>query len=155
MVDGGCEVEGYKADVTRTIVFGPPTDKQRALWDLVKRAQSAALKVTRPGVPCEQLDAVARKIIVDAGYGPDYKYFAHRLGHGIGVEGHEYPYLVRGNRLKLAPGMTFSDEPGIYMYGEYGVRIEDCFVVTEDGSRILGGMEASAIDRPFGQAEGC
>ena len=152
MVDGGCSVEGYQSDVTRTIVFGKPSDKQRTVWDIVKKAQSAALKTARPGVPCEEVDRAARKVIEDAGYGPGYKYFAHRLGHGIGMDGHEYPYLVKENKLKMQPGMTFSDEPGIYIYGEFGIRIEDCFVVTEDGSRLLGGMEATAIDKPFGNS---
>jgi len=150
LVDGGCSVEGFRSDVTRTIVFGTPTDKQRTVWDIVKKAQSAAQKTVRPGVPCEQIDLAARKVIEDAGYGPGYKYFTHRVGHGIGMEGHEYSYLVRGNKLQLQPGMTFSNEPGVYIYGEFGVRIEDCFVVTEDGGRFLGGMESKAIDRPFG-----
>ncbi len=152
MVDGGCSVEGYQSDVTRTIVFGRPSDKQKTVWDIVRKAQSAALKAARPGVPCEEVDRAARKVIDDAGYGPGYKYFAHRLGHGIGMDGHEFPYLVKENRLKLQPGMTFSDEPGIYIYGEFGIRIEDCFVVTEDGGRFLGGMEATAIDKPFGDS---
>lgn len=152
MVDGGCNVEGYQSDVTRTIVFGKPTGKQKAVWEIVKKAQSAALKAVRPGVACEEIDGAARKVIEDAGYGPGYKYFAHRLGHGIGMDGHEYPYLVKENKLKLQPGMTFSDEPGIYIYGEFGIRIEDCFVVTDDGARFLGGMESTAIDRPFGGA---
>ncbi|MBA7533625.1 Xaa-Pro dipeptidase [subsurface metagenome] len=108
------------------------------------------MKAVRPGKTCESIDAVARKVIEDAGFGPGYEYFAHRLGHGIGMEGHEYPYLVKGNKLKLKPGMTFSNEPGIYIYGEFGVRIEDCFVVTEDGGKILGGMITGAIDLPFG-----
>jgi Xaa-Pro dipeptidase len=149
MVDGGGTVEGYHSDVTRTIVFGKPTDKMLKVWDIVKKAQTAALKACKPGAICEDVDIAARKVIEDAGYGPGYKYFAHRLGHGIGMDGHEYPYLVRGNKLKIEPGMTFSDEPGIYIYGEFGIRIEDCMVVTEDGARILGGMEALAIDRPF------
>lgn len=149
MVDGGCTVQGYAADVTRTVVFGKPTDKQRSVWDIVRRAQSAALKAARPGVTCEHVDAVARKMIEEAGYGPGYKYFAHRLGHGIGMEGHEHPYLVKGNQQKLQAGMTFSDEPGIYIYGEFGVRIEDCFVVTEDGGRVFGGMESVSIELPF------
>ena len=149
MVDGGCSIEGFQSDVTRTIVFGQPNDKQRKVWDIVKKAQSEALKAVRPGVPCEDIDRVARKVVEDAGFGPDYRYFGHRLGHGIGMQGHEYPYLVRGNTLKLQPGMTFSDEPGIYIYGEFGVRIEDCFVVTEDGGLILGGMESVSIDKPF------
>jgi len=149
MVDGGCSIEGFQSDVTRTIVFGQPTDKQRRVWDVVKKAQSEALKAVRPGVACEDIDRAARKVVEDAGFGPDYRYFGHRVGHGIGMQGHEYPYLVRGNTLKLQPGMTFSDEPGIYIYGEFGVRIEDCFVVTEDGGLILGGMESASIDLPF------
>lgn len=150
MVDGGCSVERYSSDVTRTIVFGMPTDKQKKVWDIVKRAQTAALKAARPGAACGDVDHAARKVIEDAGYGPGYKYFAHRLGHGIGMDGHEYPYLVKGNPLKLEPGMTFSNEPGIYIYGEFGVRVEDCMVVTEDGGRLLGGLESTAIDKPFG-----
>jgi Xaa-Pro dipeptidase len=151
LVDGGCSVEGYRSDVTRTIVFGQSSDRQKEVWEIVRRAQVAAHKAVRPGVACEEIDRTARKVIEDAGFGPDYKYFTHRLGHGIGMEGHEYPYLVRGNKLKLQPGMTFSNEPGIYIYGEFGVRIEDCFVVTEDGAYFLGGMESTAIDKPFGE----
>ncbi|MDH4220407.1 MAG: M24 family metallopeptidase, partial [Candidatus Aminicenantes bacterium] len=150
IVDGGCGVEGFRSDVTRTVVFGKPSDKQKRVWEIVKKAQAEALKAVRPGVPCKDIDRAARKVIEDAGFGPGYKYFTHRLGHGIGLEGHEYPYLVKGNKLKLQPGMTFSDEPGIYIYGEFGVRLEDCFVVTEDGGRFFGGMESTAIDKPFG-----
>jgi Xaa-Pro dipeptidase len=150
MADGGCSVQGFDSDVTRTIIVGKPTDKQRRVWDIVKRAQTAALEAVRPGAECQAVDRAARKVIVDAGFGPGYKYFAHRLGHGIGMDGHEYPYLVEGNTLKLEPGMTFSNEPGIYIYGEFGIRIEDCMVVTEDGGRFLGGLESTAIDKPFG-----
>lgn len=150
LVDGGCGVEGYRSDVTRTVVFGTPTDKQRRIWDIVKKAQDAALAAARPGATCESVDRAARKVIEDAGFGPGYKYFAHRLGHGIGMEGHEYPYFVRGNTLKMEPGMTFSNEPGIYIYGEFGVRIEDCLVITENGARHLGGLESVSIDDPFG-----
>jgi Xaa-Pro dipeptidase len=150
LVDGGCAVEGFRSDVTRTVFFGRPSDKQRRVWDVVKSAQTAAFKAARPGASCESVDRAARRVIEEAGFGQDYKYFTHRLGHGIGMEGHEYPYLVRGNALKLEPGMTFSNEPGIYLYGEFGVRIEDCMVVTEDGARILGGMEATSFDKPFG-----
>jgi Xaa-Pro dipeptidase len=150
LVDGGCSVEGYRSDVTRTVVLGKASDRQRRVWDTVRKAQLAAHSAARPGVACQDLDAIARKVIDEAGFGPDYRYFSHRLGHGIGMNGHEYPYLVRGNTLKLKPGMTFSNEPGIYILGELGVRIEDCFVVTEDGARFLGGMEATAIDSPFG-----
>lgn len=149
LIDGGCSVAGYRSDVTRTVVFGRPTDRQRRIWGIVRKAQQAAYRSVRPGVPCEEIDRAARRVIEEAGFGPDYKYFGHRLGHGIGLEGHEYPYLVRGNKLPLQPGMTFSNEPGIYIYGEFGVRIEDCFVVTEDGYRVLGGMEAVSVDQPF------
>jgi Xaa-Pro dipeptidase len=151
LVDGGCSIEGYRSDVTRTVVFGQPSDKQRRVWDIVRKAQAAALEAARPGATCESVDRAARKVVEDAGFGPGYKYFAHRLGHGIGMEGHEYPYLVKGNTLKLEPGMTFSNEPGIYIYGEFGVRTEDCMVVTEGGARHLGGLEAESIDRPFGR----
>ncbi len=149
MVDGGCRVEGYSSDVTRTIVFGKPADKMVRVWEIVRKAQAAALAAARPGAACESVDAAARKVIEDAGYGPGYKHFAHRLGHGIGLEGHEYPYLVKGNKLRLEPGMTFSNEPGIYIYGEFGIRTEDGMVITEDGSRHLGGMEAVSIGQPF------
>jgi len=150
LVDGGCSVEGFRSDVTRTIVFGEPTDRQRQVFNAVLRAQREAHKAIKPGIPCGEIDRVARKVIEEEGFGPAYKYFAHRLGHGIGMDGHEYPYLVKDNPLLLQPGMTFSNEPGIYIYGEFGVRIEDCFVVTEDGARMLGGLLTQDIDNPFG-----
>jgi len=152
LVDGGCSVEGYSSDVTRTVVFGRPSDEQRRVWDIVKKAQDAALQAARPGATCESVDAAARKVVEDAGYGPGYRYFSHRLGHGIGMEGHEYPYLVKGNTLKLQPGMTFSNEPGIYIIRKFGIRTEDCMVVTENGARFLGGMAAVSIEEPIGPA---
>ena len=150
LVDGGCSLEGYHSDVTRTIVLGTPTDKQKKVFEIVRKAQSAAHKAVRPGIRAGELDRIARKVIEDAGYGPGYKYFVHRLGHGIGMEGHEWPYLVKDNPLPLQPGMTFSNEPGIYIYGEFGIRIEDCFVVTEDGGRFLGGLLCNSLEEPFG-----
>src|SRR5882762_6529236 len=137
MIDDGCTVEGYQSDITRTFVLGKATDKMKKVFDIVHQAQSAALKAARPGVPLETVDAAARKVIVDAGYGPGYKYFTHRLGHGMGMDGHEWPYLVRGNKLPLAAGMTFSDEPGIYIKGEFGVRLEDDMLITHNGAELL------------------
>jgi Xaa-Pro dipeptidase len=148
LIDGGCDVLGYKSDITRTTVFGKPSERQRSLWEIEKRAQAAALKAARPGAACEDVDAAARKVIVDAGFGPGYKYFTHRVGHGIGMDGHEWTYLVRGNKTKLEPGMTFSDEPGIYIPGEIGVRLEDIMAITENGAELLTG-QAPSIEQPF------
>jgi len=138
LMDGGGKLHGYSSDVTRTGVFGaPPTARQREVWDVVRRAQEAALRAARPGTECQAVDAAARKVIVDAGFGPDYKYFTHRVGHGIGMDGHEWTYLVRGNATKLRPGMCFSDEPGIYIPGEMGIRHEDVITITESGAEGL------------------
>ena len=155
MVDGGCAVEGYQSDITRTFVLGKPADKMKTVFDLVKQAQTATLKAARPGVPLEALDAAARKVIVDAGYGPGFKYFSHRVGHGMGMDGHEWPYLVRNNMfgwekaLRLQPHMTFSDEPGVYIRGEFGVRLEDDLHVTEGGAELFTPQSAS-LEQPFG-----
>src|SRR5579884_2175305 len=105
MIDDGCTVEGYQSDITRTFVLGKATAKMKSVFDIVHRAQSASLEAARPGAACGSIDDAARKVITDAGYGPDYKYFTHRVGHGIGMDGHEWPYLVRGNTLPLAPNM--------------------------------------------------
>ncbi len=147
-MDGGCGVEGYRSDISRTFVLGEPTDKMKKLFEIEFRAQTAALETARPGLPCEAVDAAARKVIDAAGYGPDYAYFTHRVGHGIGMDGHEWPYLVRGNKLPLAPGMTFSDEPGIYLSGEFGVRLEDELVISEEGAYLLTPQSPSLTD-PF------
>lgn len=149
LIDGGCSVEGYVSDISRTFVLGTPTDKMKQVFDIEYQAQTAALKAARPGVPCEAVDAAARKVIVDAGYGPDYKFFTHRVGHGMGMDGHEWPYLVRGNTLPLAPGMTFSDEPGIYIRGEFGVRLEDDMVITENGAELMT-PQSPSLEDPFG-----
>jgi Xaa-Pro dipeptidase len=148
MIDDGCVVEGYVSDITRTFVLGKPTDKMRQVFDIVHRAQKAALEAAHPGVEAQAVDAAARKVIVDAGYGPDYKYFKHRLGHGMGMDGHEWPYLVRGDTTKLAPNMTSSDEPGIYIHGEFGVRLEDDMHVMENGAELFTGQSAS-LEEPF------
>lgn len=148
MIDGGCSVEGYVSDISRTFVLGKATDKMKTVFDIEFAAQTAALKAARPGVPCEAVDAAARKVIEDGGYGPGYKYFTHRVGHGMGMDGHEWPYLVKGNTLPLAPGMTFSDEPGIYIPGEFGVRIEDDMVITENGAELMT-PQSRSLETPF------
>jgi Xaa-Pro dipeptidase len=148
LIDGGCGVEGYRSDISRTFVLGQPTDKMKTVFEIECRAQTAALEAARPGVACEEIDAAARRVIDAAGYGPDYAYFTHRVGHGIGMDGHEWPYLVRGNKLPLAPGMTFSDEPGIYLKDEFGVRLEDELVITEDGGRLLT-PQSRSLTEPF------
>jgi Xaa-Pro dipeptidase len=153
LIDGGCRVEGYNSDLSRTFVLGKATDKMKAVFEIEQRAQAAALAAARPGVECQAVDAAARKVITDAGYGPDYKYFTHRVGHGIGMDGHEWPYLVRGNTLKLQPGMTFSDEPGIYIRGEFGVRLEDDMLITDNGAELLTPTSPSLED-PFGNVAG-
>ena len=148
MLDDGCLVEGYQSDITRTFVLGNPTDKMKNIFDIVHRAQSAALQAARPGVACENVDAAARKIISDAGYGPDYKFFTHRVGHGMGMDGHEWPYLVRGNKTLLEPNMVFSDEPGIYIPGEFGVRLEDDMHITENGAELFT-PQSTSLTEPF------
>jgi len=149
LIDDGCTVEGYQSDISRTFTLGKPTDKMKQVFDIVHRAQAAAMAAARPGLPCEAVDAAARKVIEDAGYGPGYKYFTHRLGHGLGMDGHEWPYLVRGNTLPLSAHMTFSDEPGIYIRGEFGVRLEDDMHITESGAELLTAQSPS-LDQPFG-----
>ena len=148
LLDGGCTAQGYESDISRTFVVGKPNDRMRSVFDIVHRAQAEALRAARPGVPCASVDRAARKVIEDAGYGPGYKYFTHRLGHGVGLEGHEWTYLRPGNPIPLEAGMCFSDEPGIYIPGEFGLRLEDCFHVTPDGARMFTPPSAS-LERPF------
>jgi len=150
LVDGGCTVEGYASDITRTTVFGTPSQRQRDVWDLEKRAQSAAFAAAKVGAPCESVDAAARKVITDAGYGPDYRVpgLPHRTGHGIGLDGHEWTNFVRGNKTPIQPGMCFSDEPTIVIYGEFGVRLEDCLYIGPDGPHFFT-EQSPSIDRPF------
>jgi Xaa-Pro dipeptidase len=152
MIDDGCVVEGYQSDITRTFVIGKPPasvdDKMKKVFGIVHRAQAAALAAAKPGAECGAVDAAARKVVTDGGYGPDYKYFAHRLGHGLGMDGHEWPYLVRGNTTKLQANVTTSNEPGIYIRGEFGIRLEDDMHVTENGAELFTGQSLSLED-PF------
>ncbi|HEX3234166.1 MAG TPA: Xaa-Pro peptidase family protein [Gemmatimonadales bacterium] len=151
LLDAGCALHGYQSDITRTTVFGRPSARQTEIWNLERRAQDAAFAAARVGVPCEAVDAAARKVITDAGFGPDYRVpgLPHRTGHGIGMDGHEWTYFVRGNSTPIAPGMCFSDEPTIAIYGEFGIRLEDCLYITEQGPRFFS-EQSVAIDRPLG-----
>jgi len=150
LMDGGCTVEGYHSDISRTIVFGTPTQRQRDVWELEKLAQAAAFDAAQLGAPCEAVDAAARKVITDAGFGPDYDVpgLPHRTGHGIGLDVHEWHHIVRGNTTPLAVGMCFSNEPMIAIYGEFGVRLEDCIYIAEDGPRFFTEPSPS-IEQPF------
>jgi Xaa-Pro dipeptidase len=149
-VDGGCTVDGYQSDITRTTVFGRASARQTEIWNLEKKAQAAAFAVVKPGTPCEAVDAAARKVITDAGFGPDYKVpgLPHRTGHGIGLDGHEWTNFVRGNKTPLAPGMCFSNEPMVAIYGEFGIRLEDCLYVTDNGATYFS-QPSPSIDKPF------
>ena len=155
MLDDGCLVEGYTSDITRTFVLGKPSDKMNRVFDIVKRAQSVAIQTARPGVPAAAVDAAARKVIVDAGFGPGFTYFTHRLGHGMGMEGHEWPYFVKNNMFGWDPapvlksGMVLSDEPGIYIRGEFGIRLEDDLWIHESGSELLT-PQSPSLENPFG-----
>ena len=151
LMDGGCSVEGYQSDITRTFVFGKPTQRQRDIWDLEHKSQDAGFAAAQIGAPCEAVDAAARKVITDAGFGPNYKVpgLPHRTGHGIGLDGHEWTNFVRGNKTPIQPGMCFSDEPTIVIYGEFGIRLEDCLYITEKGAKFFTNQSPS-IDKPFG-----
>ena len=150
LMDGSCRVEGYFSDISRTVVFGQPTQRQRDVWNLEKEAQAAAFAAAQVGAPCEAVDAAARKVITDAGFGPDYKVpgLPHRTGHGIGLDIHEWRHMVRGNRTPLTPGLCFTDEPMIAIYGEFGVRLEDCVYIADDGPHFFT-QPSPSIDQPF------
>jgi Xaa-Pro dipeptidase len=151
LLDAGCGLHGYQSDITRTTVFGKPTARQTEIWNLERKAQDAAFAAAQVGATCESVDAAARAVITAAGFGPGYRVpgLPHRTGHGIGMDGHEWTYFVKGNTTRLGPGMCFSDEPTIVIYGEFGIRLEDCLYITESGPRFFSGQSA-AIDRPFG-----
>jgi Xaa-Pro dipeptidase len=151
LIDGGCTVEGYQSDVTRTAVFGKPSEKVQRAFEAVRKAQDAALEAARAGKLSGSVDDAARAVITAAGYGPGYKFFTHRLGHGIGLDGHEHPYLVRGSTTILEPGMTFSNEPGIYVPGEFGLRCEDDMVIAAGGpAQLLTPRFQVSLEKPLG-----
>jgi len=151
MVDGGTSCEGYASDITRTIIVGKPTQRQVDIWNLEKKAQDAAFAAMKIGAPCEAVDAAARKVIEDAGFGKNYGLpgLPHRTGHGIGLEGHEWTNFVKGNTTKIAPGMCFSDEPTISIPGEFGIRLEDCVYIGNDGPHFFT-KQSISIEQPFG-----
>ena len=151
LMDGGCKVHGYTSDISRTIVFGaPPTKRQLEIWNLEKKAQAAGFAAAKIGDPCENVDIAARKVLTDAGFGPGYKIpgCPHRTGHGIGMDGHEWGNMVLGNKMPLQAGMCFSIEPTIAIYGEFGVRLEDCAYMTPEGPKWFSEPSPS-IDKPF------
>ena len=151
LMDGGCSVDGYQSDITRTFVFGKPTQRQRDIWNLERKAQDAGFLAAKVGALCEVVDAAARKVITEAGFGPDYQVpgLPHRTGHGIGLDGHEWTNFVRGNKTPIQPGMCFSDEPTIVIYGEFGIRLEDCLYITPQGAKFFT-PQSPSIDQPFG-----
>jgi Xaa-Pro dipeptidase len=151
LVDGGTSVEGYASDITRTIVVGKPSARQTEIWSLEKKAQDAAFAAIKIGATCESVDTAARAVIENAGFGKNYKLpgLPHRTGHGIGLEGHEWTNFVRGNKTKLTPGMCFSDEPTIAIPGEFGIRLEDCLYIADDGPHFFSKLSKS-IEEPFG-----
>jgi len=149
MMDGGCGVDGYRSDITRTVVLGKASDRQREVWDIEMEAQQKAFDAAKLGAPCEEVDKAARDYLTSKGFGPGYKYLLHRTGHGIGLDGHEWVNFVKGNKEPLTPGMCFSNEPGIAIKGEFGVRLEDCLYMTEQGPKYFT-KTSTAIDKPFG-----
>ncbi|HXI87535.1 MAG TPA: M24 family metallopeptidase, partial [Parvularculaceae bacterium] len=151
LMDCGCTVEDYQSDISRTWVFGEPSKKQREVWATVKRGQEIALETAKIGAPAGSVDDAVRAYYESLGYGPGYKTpgLSHRTGHGIGMDGHEPAYFVHGDKTPLAPGMCFSDEPGIYDFNSFGVRLEDCLHMTEDGPKLFSGL-APSIDDPIG-----
>jgi len=152
LMDCTCSVHGYQADITRTFVFGGEANpEQRKVWDQVHRGQQIAIAAAKVGVPAGSVDDAVRQTYESWGYGPGYKLpgLSHRTGHGIGMEVHEPVYLVHGETTPLAPGMCFSDEPGIYIPGKFGVRLEDCWHMTEAGPKFFT-QPPPSIDRPFG-----
>ncbi|MGF9564276.1 Xaa-Pro peptidase family protein [Neorhizobium sp. JUb45] len=151
LIDLGGHIHRYCSDITRTYIFGTPSERQRELWELEKSAHRAGFEAARIGTPCEEVDAAARKVLTDAGYGPDYQVpgLPHRTGHGLGMDLHEDPFIVRGNTTRLEPGMVFSDEPMLCVYGECGVRLEDIIYMSETGP-VFFTEPAHSIEKPFG-----
>ncbi|PCI64123.1 MAG: peptidase [Kordiimonadales bacterium] len=152
LMDCGCKVHGYQSDISRTFVFGEPTKRQREVWDTVRRGQQIAFETAQLGTPAGAVDDAARKYYESLGYGPGYKTpgLSHRTGHGIGMDGHESVNFVHGEKTLLEPGMCFSNEPGLYIYGEFGVRLEDCIYMGERGPEWFT-VPPESLDDPLGR----
>ena len=150
LMDCGCTVHGYQSDISRTWVFGRADARQRKVWNTVKRGQEIALETAKIGLPAGTIDDVVRRYYESEGWGPGYQLpgLSHRTGHGIGLDGHEPAYLVHGDTTPLQAGMCFSDEPGIYIPGEFGVRLEDCWVMTASGPKLFTPL-AKSVDEPI------
>jgi Xaa-Pro dipeptidase len=150
LIDTGCTVHGYQSDISRSWVFGEASPRQRKVWDTVKRGQEIALETAKLGTPVGAIDQAVRAFYEQKGWSKDYGLpgLSHRTGHGIGMDGHEPPYLVRNDATPLQAGMCFSDEPGIYIPGEFGIRLEDCWFMTEAGPRLFTQL-AKSIDQPI------
>jgi Xaa-Pro dipeptidase len=150
LMDCGCTVQGYQSDISRTWVFGQANARQRKVWNTVKRGQEIALETAKIGVPVGKIDDAVRSYYEHEGWGPGYKLpgLPHRTGHGIGLDGHEPAYLVHGDPTALEAGMCFSDEPGLYIPGEFGVRLEDCWVMTASGPKPFTPL-AKSLDEPI------
>lgn len=151
LMDCGCAVHGYQSDISRSFVFGEASQRQRLVWAQMRQGQEVALEAAQLGTPAGEVDRSVREYYAGLGWGPDYKLpgTSHRTGHGIGLDGHEPVNLVRGETTPLAPGMCFSNEPGIYIPGEFGIRLEDCFHMTETGPQWFS-TPPNSIDEPFG-----
>jgi Xaa-Pro dipeptidase len=151
LLDAGCSVDGYSSDISRTFVYGEPTAEMRKVWAQMRQGQQVAHEAARIGATCGSVDDAVRRYYEGLGYGPGYRLpgLSHRTGHGIGLDGHEPVNLVHGEQTLLAPGMCFSNEPGIYLPGKFGIRLEDCFHMTETGPRLFTEL-APSIDKVFG-----
>ncbi|KTT74888.1 M24 family metallopeptidase [Sphingomonas sanguinis] len=151
LMDCGCTVQGYQSDVSRSWVHGNPSAEQRKVWDMVAKGQQVALAAAKPGAPAGSIDDAVRRFYTAQGFGPDYRLpgLSHRTGHGIGMDGHEPVNLVRGEATPLAPGMCFSNEPGLYLPGKFGIRLEDCFHMTENGP-VWFSKPPQSIEAPIG-----
>jgi Xaa-Pro dipeptidase len=150
LIDSGCTLHGYQSDISRTWIHGAANPRQRKVWNTVKRGQEVALETAKPGIAVGTIDDAVRRFYESEGWGPGYRLpgLSHRTGHGIGLDGHEDAYLVHGDTTPLEPGMCFSDEPGLYSPGAFGIRLEDCWHMTETGPKLFTGL-ARSVDEPI------